>query len=532
MTVKQKWKVARRITTPVRGWRSLLVLAVLLGAGRSLPGEAPDAVKIELAPGAIQLGAGDTDQVMLAVRNDGTAAIKDLHLCWSDDLGIAVSLANMDGVSVAPHGVLAWPVSISQKQPGRTAGKLQFWLTYNSPGCAADANSKGFPGIAVAALDVQERPPMDIGKLVTLKLESAVDQLNQERAADLYVVVTNTASIPIKVTRIDTFRSKSIVIPPLSTATVIGPQASKTFPLTATVKDSVLPGSERVVIVADLEWIDAGATRKGTLSAAQTLPVGVFGESDLLKAVGVPSFLFLPGFLLLAIFHALWTRVSPKKVLDPPLSVAETALISVSLSLLAPLLYWLITGRNYLRGYGVQDIVMVWFGSILVAALAWAGITGAKALWARHEKKVADAIATERTPTKEDSPVQMLKRMQVHGSVMPPVQVTATLANSQARAFLLMVPSADNPEAWVGPPITMTLDAELQGQWSRQNLIAELEKDEVRNSCERLGQLLSGAQTAGWKVQWGKSGMIVAATPVDAVAAIAPLPGFEFVQLP
>jgi hypothetical protein len=527
-------RVAGRIPCRARGRRALPAAAILLSAGWPLLAQSADAVKMELAPASIQLGAGDTDQVMLTVRNDGGTAIKSLHLCWSNDLGLAVSPANMDEVSIEPHGVLAWPLLISQKQPGRTVGKLQFWLTYNSAGCAADAKPQGFSGIAVAALDVQERPPMDIGKLVTLQLEAAVDQLNEENGADLYVVVTNTASVPVRVTRIDTFQSPSIVIQPLSPPAAdgtIGPQTSKTFPLKAKATNSVVPGSERVVIVVDLEWTDAGATRQGTLSTGQTLPVGVYGESDLLKAVGVPSFLLLPGVLLLATFYALWTRIAPKKSLGSPLSLVETALISVSLSLLAVPAYQLKTGRNLMRGYGVQDVINVWFGSIFVAFLVWVFIAGGMALWARHKKKRDDDLAMERTPAKEDSPVQMLKRMQLHSSVMPPVQVTATLANVQARAFQLLAPSDDNAKYWVGPPILMTSENQIDGKWSRDGVIAELKKNEVRSSAERLSKLLSDAQEAGWKVRWGQSGMIVAATPVDAVAATDQLQ-VEFVQLP
>lgn len=111
---------------------------------------------------------------MLVVKNDGATTIKNLHLCWSDDLGIALKSPDMKGVSITPHGVLAWPLSIGRKRPGRTVGKVEFWLAYNSPGCAADTKPRGFPGITKAALDVQERPPRDIGKLVALNLEAAV----------------------------------------------------------------------------------------------------------------------------------------------------------------------------------------------------------------------------------------------------------------------------------------------------------------------------------------------------------------------
>jgi hypothetical protein len=111
-------RVAGRIPCRARGRRALPAAAILLSAGWPLLAQSADAVKMELAPASIQLGAGDTDQVMLTVRNDGGTAIKSLHLCWSNDLGLAVSPANMDEVSIEPHGVLAWPLLISQKQPG------------------------------------------------------------------------------------------------------------------------------------------------------------------------------------------------------------------------------------------------------------------------------------------------------------------------------------------------------------------------------------------------------------------------------
>src|SRR5437667_40831 len=273
-------------------------------------------VQLELTPTAIQLAAGDSAQVIVVVRNNSGAAVGDVQIHWFTDLALTVKPQSATSRTIKPNGMLAWPIVISQSLAGRSVGPLHLWVSYSTRAekSVPEKNAEVIPGVAVASLDVQERPSMAIDKLVTLRLESAVDQLDENRSALLYVIVTNAAAVPVTVKKIQTYGPDFITlqVPDVGAGSTLAPQASQVFRILTTVSDRAITGNQRVVLAVDLAWTDAGKPRNGTLSVAQTLPVSVFGESDILKLMSVPSFLFLPGYLSVANLLTLRTRYTPR----------------------------------------------------------------------------------------------------------------------------------------------------------------------------------------------------------------------------
>jgi hypothetical protein len=157
-----------------------------------------------------------------------------------------------------------------------------------------------------------------------------------------------------------------IDLPPNMT---LAPQQSRAVPITVTAGNAVQPGKHLLLFEIDLEQVKYGYAWTETLIATQAFTIGILGESEILTAIGVPSFLLLPGFLIVVSFRMLWTGVPPKRRLDLDPKSADFWLIAILLSLGAAFLYPLLTGwlgqpRNYLEGYGLRDIVNVWFGSV------------------------------------------------------------------------------------------------------------------------------------------------------------------------
>jgi hypothetical protein len=58
----------------------------------------------------------------------------------------------------------------------------------------------------------------------------------------------------------------------------------------------VVPGKYTLIAAVDVESDDKLAAT--VMTPAQEINVGVLGESDLLKFLGIPSLLFLPGVLM------------------------------------------------------------------------------------------------------------------------------------------------------------------------------------------------------------------------------------------
>ncbi len=534
-----------------------LAICLLLAFAGHL--RAADSVRLDLNPKAVQVAPGEASQVILLVQNDGSSALSQVKLHWSSDLALTVTpQQSLPGI-IAAHAAVALPVNVRRASQGRGVGTLSFWISWIGQ---PEAGS----GAAVASLDVQDRSYLTIDKLATIRLESAVDHLDENQSAQLYVIVTNISSVPVTISGMQPFSPRFIRLilagsdpksdscktallaaapPPFKVSeTVLQPQQSSTFPVIACVTDQAVAGSQRVVIEADLKWVENGAERTGSLSVAQTLPVTIFGESDLLKLVGVPSFLFLPGFLFLTSFHSLWKQVYPRTQAPAAVTASETALLSVSISFVSALVYPLMAHRSYLQGYGVRDVMNVWFGSIMAAIIAWCFVGGVRLLavwirrWRQHRaaekaRREHDERIRERTATKDDSALDMLRRMSLVGMEPPPEQATVSLDGARpAPCFIVMNPSADDPHCWVAPPILLSSKQPIARPQSRADVAALLLKPDVSGNFEQLYRVLFAASMAGWNVLWGESGAIIGPTPVAADVPVRGnrAQGFEFVQ--
>src|SRR5690242_3833744 len=296
-------------------------------------------LQVGISPATIQLGPGQFGDVLPTITNTHPTAVDSIQLQSLSDVGVRVKLEPMKLNSIGAGASVAWPIHLTTSAAGRTVGMLQFVLRYRR-----EVNGVAVPGTAVAALTIQERPPLAIDKLVDVRLEAAIDSLKEKPPTQMYLVVINRASVPVTITGLKAYAPASININPETLKVdpvLLPPQSSHVFPITASVSNQARSTNERIVFQADLAWNDAGRPQKGSVLVAQTVPVSVFGESDILKLLGVPSFFLLPGFLALTTFTLLWTRVVPKKGLTPALTTAEFGLIAVTLSFAAlPIFRW------------------------------------------------------------------------------------------------------------------------------------------------------------------------------------------------
>lgn len=192
------------------------------------------------------------------------------------------------------------------------------------------------------------------------------------------------------------------------------------------------------------------------------MTVGVFGESELLKLLAVPSFLILPGFLIVGAMGLLWrARLFrlPDDSEQPILSWLQWKsedfwIVSVTFSFVAVALYSL--RQNLLVGYGFSDVVLLWFLSLVTGAVVYVlYIRGhnwrvlAKRSAAEAERQRVEEERRLRTPSTEDEPIDILEKLHRQGlsTVLPRVRLYE--ANGP-RAFLLQK-ATDAEKVWVGP---------------------------------------------------------------------------------
>ena len=467
----QRESLSNRPDRPTAKWCWVLAFAVVVALATCIrvAGAAQPGVDLEITPTVIQLAPGENADIIVIVRNSTPSLILDLELSCSTEVNVTIrsespqapqpflctSQSGSVPVPASLHvdrlqsdGSLAWLFHVAKTASGSANGKILFRLDYRAYAAGA---SEAVSGVVIGMLEIQERLEL-VDSIAEVRVETAADQLQEKRPGILYIVVRNLSAVPVTITHIVPTPPSFVAIdPPAYGPTILDAQASLPFTFTATVAGAVRPGKHLLLFDIGVEWARSGYTQAGNLIATHKLEANVLGESDILKLVGVPSFLLLPGFLMVTTFMTLWTHVKPHKALNLKENLPEFALLSITLSLLAAPLYpvittWFGSPRDYLESYGLLDVILVWTGSIGGGGVIWA-------LWLVGVN-VAQRIQTQRNiPLETDSPVTVLRKMERHHIPYPPEYAEAQGPQGKSICFIILRAPGDGNDIWVAPAI-------------------------------------------------------------------------------
>ena len=146
-------------------------------------------------------------------------------------------------------------------------------------------------------------------ELARAEIKGLPESLAHERPGQMFVVVTNQYSSPLTVKDVKSLGPSYIeLLAPDAKDTAPGQQSRKpslriapgqteAIAYSIKPKSEVVPGKYTLIAAVDVESDDKLAAT--VMTPAQEINVGVLGESDLLKFLGIPSLLFLPGVLML-----------------------------------------------------------------------------------------------------------------------------------------------------------------------------------------------------------------------------------------
>jgi hypothetical protein len=294
----------------------------------------------------------------------------------------------------------------------------------------------------------------------------------------------------------------------------VPPRGAATVPMFMTGVLRPTPGKETLVVTVPLHWTIGHSTATGSLIATRDVEVDVWGESDLLKVLGVPSFLVLPGFLVLVTFGLLWKfrkpwRNAPQFSLSP--MTPEFWLFGITLSgafaLVAPLVHI----GNYLHNYDITDIAGVWLASIALPAVVYGVLTIVGAVADRSDDDHRRAI----TPLAGDDIITMLGRLAADHRPMP--TTIRTIGEHDDRVFELRNDPADTSKVWVAPQAFIkwaSAAAPTQAQATDEArlsaLIAQPRPDVLAEFLEKYHTL--GRLTG---MRWDTAGTVAGPTLVD-----------------
>lgn len=368
---------------------------------------------LSVTPGTLVLAPNEQGQAIILARF-AEAGAQNARLEFFAEPAVMVEVEQAERAGVL-RGDVVWRAKITRAANGRSSGKVVFVVHYTAP----DARNETTTHVLTTALEIQERAPASLDTILDAKLETALDNIQDQKRRTVFVILTNKSTVPVTVTQIIAQDIAHFTLTPqdVGKGVTLQPQETRPFTVTVTALDQVEIGKQLLVVQTDATWEKDGQRVNGSLVLSKEFQVGVFGEQEILAATAIPSFLLLPGFLFV-ITGLLLLKWSWKK--EPiPLNLKEPQfwIFAITLSLLIVIVYPIVSGallswyyqravagRNLLQGYGFTDILYLWLGVIVLAILLWA-VLSALALtirgivtWLRQRHAREHFAATNDTP--------------------------------------------------------------------------------------------------------------------------------------
>lgn len=428
----------------------------------------PAPVDLKILPTALALGIGETRKVMVVAHNSTGFPIEPLRLDFLCSPGLAITNSTSVDQVLAAGASAHWLIDVSRTDRTYDTGEVHFRFDYRQKN---STSSVDVVDSQIASLEIHDRVLSTLDKLVDVSTESSVKVLQEKHPGTVFIIVKNKSNLPITVQTISPWSSPDISVNSSNALLnrLVPPQTEEAFPLILEVQSRVVPGRRIVLFDVKMAWEDQGQLREGSMLAHFDCAVEVLGDSDLLVAVGVPTFLLLPGFLFVYVFATLWNKtrtLSNVKQFELDLKSGGFWVWAVLVSLLAGLLYPVLYGYSFLDGYGRRDVFKVWFGSVIVAGLFWFFALAVLSIWQRTQKRLHQFNDT-------DTPIDVLQKLKRNKKGFKLSQVDAQIKGPQkVRAFLLNEADSTNTAIWVSPGVGLSLVDQIEA-----SVKAEIEKN-------------------------------------------------------
>jgi hypothetical protein len=407
-------------------------------------------VTIEVQPASIAVSQSYANvQARVILKNSGPKAVEGLTISYFSNDGPTVKFDKPSSSRAEPGSDSEWSITVENLAAARIPATILFDVSYRVSATPANAGRQH----AFASLGVVSQPDGP-AKPIEAAIEGNFDAVSEQRPATGYIVVTNNLNVTVVITTTlsgnpGTFKIDSV-----------GPfevPAHSTLAKSVTVRvdNEVTPGVYPIVFDLSATWKWAGRDEERHIELSKQATAGVFFESEVLKALGVPSFLVLPGCLmvftvqLLVMFGAFGIKnesgvpqsaISALTVTTPGFWIA-----AITFSGLFEIFYSWATNRNLLLRYGSSDLLRVWLWSIVAGATACIAYGLARKKW--REEHVFKT---------QDDPVAVLEKLSRNDQGIFLPEVRFKISNLETSGLLLEPLEDGQSLIWIAPPIKVT----------------------------------------------------------------------------
>ena len=506
----------------------LLVWTVLLCP--SLRAVDSGIVRLETIPTTMKLGPGEKQRLMLVARNGSSERVEVLGLDWIAAVGISVVNQSGNNSLLTPGGGVSWLLEVARTNDSHETVQVHFRLDYK---LRNSVSTSEVVNCAMASLEVQDRQQIQLEKVAEVRAESSLKLLQEPRTGTVYIVVKNMSDSALNLLSINPNIPSDLIVTNVPRDRQVAPRTVAVFPLDISAAKTVHSGKHLLLFEVNLAWNDEGHSQTGSALCKYECDVGVLGDSEFLVPVGVPSFLLLPGFLIVIVFSMLWGLFHKDKPFPWSAKTAEFWSLAIIISLLAITAYRL-RGSNLLDGYGLKDVYLVWFGSATVGLVIWAVTEACFRLRLRvvegRKRREIDEVQ-RRTFTSDDSPVEVLRKLALNKRGFQLDQVKVQVEGSTARGFLLQPQDGAHPTAWVAPAIVLVFDEELKDdRRAKLQKIFEAQVAQV-GDADAMASLIEREKRNGVSAKWKPSATLRRVTQVTAVSPADGAPPASLLKL-
>ena len=486
-----------RGTCTIVRWRRLLPpLALAIGhVFAATPAVEAQAVAAEVVtvPTALEIPATVASvPLVVIVRNTTNGPIRGVKLSFLADAPVKVELPYTAAASLPVGGEAAWTAKVTTVEP-LLAGAVHARVDYTSgPDDAPVAH------VRTTTVKVSNRALSSTDDMVAVRVESSLQTLQQHRPGRVHLVLTNKSDAKLEISSLSVSNPEFITLTPPKTSPSLDPRQTTTIVYTVEANDRVVPGKHLLVFHIGLRWPGGGGHQTRTVVATREVDVGVFGESQVLQALAVPSFLLLPGCLALITARLLWDQV---RLLRPTGDTtafklqfpnADFWVVSITISGVMAYVYPLFGQPSYLDGYGPADVARVWMisvfgvglGGYLAVMLAWRGYRAA------------------RDPSRGDLPLAALRKLAWQKRPLVMDLCTVTIDGKAVEAFPFERDYPTRASCWALPAIEVTFADDATDEQRERVTSALTNLAMLRDVRQAVKAAVSaGAATVKWRKQ-------------------------------
>lgn len=461
-----------------------------------IPTESQVIANIQVLPTSMNLPPKEkSGEALVTFRNLTTdATISDIKLSSFTDADVNVEVESEPSSlqNLPPGGELAWILKLSNKEEDPTSGNVYLRVDYTSQ--KKEGNSHVVPQVASAFFQVSSReivPGTDVKQLVDVKVETTLLNLDQQHPGKVYIIITNNSNRSFwlkrvqadapdfikfdeKFKKLDKTEFERVYEPPGLSFSL---HQTEIIPIDVEAAKRVQPGKHLLAFTIEFGWDKAESVMTRKIVTTKEVNVGILGESTILQLLAVPTFLVVPGFLVVVTWGLLWkvgfkskkdTGEFPLKFSKEPTD-PEFWVVAITISILVISGYMLYY-RDFLKTYGLEDIVIIWLFSVFMLGVGgYIFIVYGRIVYIRWH-----------TPSEADKPIDILKKLHRQGLGVFVDCVNVRINQESRRAFVLEKKRHDRDTTWVGPPIRL--------KWKQEATDAFTEfKDKVKKQLEKDG---------------------------------------------